>query len=269
MTTNVTMLTPAADAGDIVLTGNGSLTITGAGLIPLKTAKLGVKVAAAAAVASQATIVLPTIGNATTYAFSFNQMVNGQLLQQVITSTTPASGGTAATVTADLLLKLTAFGFSLASFTLNTLTITAVGSTTNPTFVMRSLTNTTVTMTVAGSVAVGDYADVLAQGGTPVVGTTYDRYNYQTFPAIATIGGASATPIVNENIIFVDKTTSATNATKFGIGWTNVTQGYAVAAGVAQNKAALTTAGGTSAAALAAAIILQAGVDEFNQQTAS
>ena len=93
MTTNVTMLTPAADAGDIVLTGNGSLTITGAGLIPLKTAKLGVKVAAAAAVASQSTIVLPTIGNNTTYAFSFNQVVNGQLRQQVISSTTPASGG--------------------------------------------------------------------------------------------------------------------------------------------------------------------------------
>jgi hypothetical protein len=270
MNTTVTMLTPTTNAGDITLTGGGNLTITSAGSIPLKNAKLGAKVVAAAAVASNYTILFPTIGNSTTYAIAINQMVNGQLIQQVVSSTTPASGGTAATVTADLKLKAEAFGFSFASFTLSTLTITAVGSTANPVFTISAISNiTTVTQAVAGSVAVGDYNDVLALGGTPVVGTTYDRYNYSVTSNDIAVGGSSAIPIVSNGIIFVDKTTNGTNATTFGIGWTNVTQGYTVAAGVAVNKAAITTAGATSAIALAAAINLQAGMDSFNQQTAS
>jgi len=268
MNTTVTMLTPAANAGDITLTGGGNLTITGVGLIPLKNAVLGAKVVAAAAVASNYTMLLPTIGNNTTYAIAINQMVNGQMIQQVVSSTTPASGGTAATVTADLKLKAEAFGFSFASFTLSTLTITAVGSTTNPVFTISAVSNiTTVTQAVAGSVAVGDFADVTALGGTPVVGTTYDRYNYNVTSNDIAVGGSSAIPIVSNGIIFVDKTTNGTNATTFGIGWTNVTQGYTVNAGVAAAYTAVT--GAADLTALKAALGITQGQNSFNQQTSA
>ncbi len=270
MQTNVTMLTPAADAGDITLTGGGNLTITSVGLIPLKKAVLSAKVAAAAAVASQATVVVGSAGavsNSTTYSFGISQMVNGQLIQQVISSTTAASGSTSATVSADLKTKAKAFGFSFASWILSTSTITIVGSSTNPVFVVTNLSNAVTTQTVAGSVAVGDYNDVLAQGGTPVVGTTYDRYNFSITSNDVALGGASIVPVVTNGIIFVDKTTSATNATKFGIGWTNVTQGYTVNAGVAAAYTAVT--GALDLTALKAALGITQGQNIFNQQTSA
>jgi hypothetical protein len=50
--------TVAASAGDIVLTGNGQLKMTGAPVFPLKSSRLGDRVAAAAAVAQVSTVTL-------------------------------------------------------------------------------------------------------------------------------------------------------------------------------------------------------------------
>jgi hypothetical protein len=164
-------------------------------------------------------------------------------------------------------LKAEAMGFSFASFTLSTDTITAVGGSGNEIFVCRNISNTTVTRTVVGSYARGNTADVTAQGGTPAAGLSYSKFSILVGTVAPSDGGNSQNVVYQDYTLFVNE--AATNFSTFAQGYSNILNGYAVNGGVAPATAiAALSVPATATAAQTAALTQVAniyGVDIFNQ----
>lgn len=269
--------TVAASAADVVLTGDGKLSITGAPVIPLKLSKMGTKIAAAAAVARIQTITITTTPAAnTSYAFVVVQKVNNNTMTRTIRVTTPAGNYTSSVISNQFKTQLENNGLKMTASVGGTsdsvTTITAAAG--YEVYAISPVENTTAAVSAAGSYAVG-LGSVLAASGLNgfTAANYYDAYPVSIGQEIIVDGGARKDVGVNKYVVYVnigtDPSSPSANSALVSIGYSNVAQGYAVAAGVAQNKAAITTAGATSAVALAAAINLQAGVNSFNQKTAT
>ena len=266
----------AASAGDIVLSGDGQLAITGAPVTQLKISKLGTRISATAGVLQVSTVTIATTPAAnTTYSFAITQVINGNTVARKVSVTTPAVAPTASNVSNQFKTQLDNLGLQV--------TVTVGGTSDSVTtitakagynkFTIVNLSSTTVATGTAGVYALGLGSDLLASGLTGFTPANY----YDAYPItqgselilnagfVEQLSQSTYTVYVN---IGTNPSSPSTNAGLVRVGYTNVAQGYAVAAGVVQNKAAITAAAATSTVALAAAINLQAGQNSFNQQTA-
>jgi hypothetical protein len=267
----------AADSGDIVLSGDGQLAITGAPVTQLKISKLGTRISATAGVLQVSTVTIASTPAAnTTYSFAITQEINGNTVARKVSVTTPAVAPTASNVSNQFKTQLDNLGLQVTSAvsggSSEVTTITAKAGYNK--FTIVNLSTTTVATGTAGVYALGLGSNLLASGLTGFTPANY----YDAYPItqgselilnagfVEQLSQSTYTVYVN---IGTNPSSVGANAAKVRIGYTNVAQGYAVAAGVVQNQAALTTAAGVSVAALATAINLQAGQNSFNQQTAS
>jgi hypothetical protein len=267
----------AANSGDIVLSGDGQLAITGAPVTQLKISSMGTRVSATAGVLQVSTVTIATTPAAnTTYSFAITQLIGSNTVSRRVSVTTPAVAPTATVVSNQFKTLLENLGLqvtaSVGGASDSVTTITAVAGYNQ--FTIVNLSSTTVATGTAGVYALGLGSNLLAAGLTGFTSTNY----YDAYPItqgselilnagfVEQLSQTLYTVYVN---IGTNPSSPGANAAKVRIGYTNVAQGYAVAAGVVQNQAALTTAAGVSVAALATAINLQAGQNSFNQQTAS
>jgi len=267
----------AANSGDIVLSGDGQLAITGAPVTQLKISSMGTRVSATAGVLQVSTVTIATTPAAnTTYSFAITQLIGSNTVSRRVSVTTPAVAPTATVVSNQFKTLLENLGLqvtaSVGGASDSVTSITAVAGYNQ--FTIVNLSSTTVATGTAGVYALGLGSNLLAAGLTGFTSTNY----YDAYPItqgselilnagfVEQLSQTLYTVYVN---IGTNPSSPGANAAKVRIGYTNVAQGYAVAAGVVQNQAALTTAAGVSVAALATAINLQAGQNSFNQQTAS
>jgi hypothetical protein len=267
----------AASAGDIVLSGDGQLAITGAPVTQLKISKMGTIIPATAGVLQVSTVTIATtLAANTTYSFAITQEINGNTVARKVSVTTPAVAPTASNVSNQFKTQLDNLGLQVTSAvgggSSEVTTITAKAGYNK--FTIVNLSSTTVATGTAGVYAVGLGSNLLASGLTGFTPANY----YDAYPItqgsemilnagfVEQLSQSTYTVYVN---IGTNPSSPSTNAGLVRGGYTNVAQGYAVAAGVKQNKAAITTAGAVDSVALAAAINLQAGVNSFNQQSAT
>jgi hypothetical protein len=271
--------TVAASAGDIVLTGNGQLAITGAPTIPLKLSRLGARRAAAAGVASVKVITLATtVVAGTRYAFTCSQEVDGQTVSRIISVT--ATSTSTAVVSAAMKTQLDNFGFEFASVVLsgtNDSVITITGAAGYETFTLANIANTTPSTTTPGNRAVGLGSVLLAQGLTGFTPANfYDAYPIEIGQELILDGGSRTQKATTPYTVYVNIGTnagspSATSAL-VAIGYSNVARGFIVNAGVAvptqaATAAAIAAATGDATIKAAVAPLAQIGVDVYNQRT--
>jgi hypothetical protein len=238
---------------------------------------LGTVISATAGVLQVTRVTITTTPAAnTTYSFAITQLIGSNTVSRRVSVTTPAVAPTATIVSNQFKTLLENLGLQVTAAVSGTsdsiTTITAVAGYNQ--FTVVNLSSTTVTAVTAGVYAIGLGSDLLASGLTGFTSTNYyDAYPIKQGSQLVLNGGFTEQVALSDYTVYVNIGTSPSspeaNAAKVRIGYTNVAQGYAVAAGVLQNKAAITTAAATSAVALAAAINLQAGQNSFNQQTAS
>lgn len=267
----------AANSGDIVLGGDGQLAIAGAPVTQLKISNLGTVISATAGVLQISTVTISTTPVAnTTYSFAITQVIGGNTVARRVSVTTPSVAPTATVVSNQFKTLLENLGLQVTASVGGTsdseTTITAVANYNQ--FTIVNLSSTTVATGTAGVYAVGLGSDLLAAGLTGFTSTNYyDAYPIKQGSQLVLNGGFTEQVALSDYTVYVNIGTNpasvAANAAKVRLGYSNVAQGYAVAAGVAQNKAAITTAAGVSVAALATAINLQAGQNSFNQKSAT
>jgi hypothetical protein len=199
----------AASAADITLAG-GILTFTGndAGLkVAIDYLALDRPVIARVApVAETLQISTFTYTFAVNKVFSFNimQRVDDENLQATISvdSTNPGLS-TDALVQAAFIKKATAFGFKITpTSAAGVITLTAQAG--YPKFKIVAISNGVAATSTAGVNAVGDFADVVAQGGTPTVGNTYSKYEFVTRHLGGEMFGKQASADTRKDIWFIN-----------------------------------------------------------------
>jgi hypothetical protein len=138
------------------------------------------------------------------FAFSLVQRVGDDNLQAVVSvdSTNPGLS-TDALVYAAFIKKVTALGFKITpTGGAGVVTLTAQAG--YPKFKMVAVSNGVAATTTAGVNAIGDYADVVAQGGTPTVGNTYSKYEFVSRVVSGEKFGRETSSDVKKDIWFIN-----------------------------------------------------------------
>jgi len=281
MATNYNIIeTVQASAADIVLAGDGQLSIKGAPVIPLKLSNLGAKVAAAAAVARVQTITITTTPAANTrYAFVVVQKVGNNTLTRTIAVTTPAGNYTSSVISNQFKTQLESNGLKVTASVGGTsdsvTTITAAAG--YEVYSISAIENTTAAVSTAGSYAVGLGSILNASGLEGFTATNYyDAYPVIIGQKLIVDGGArqdvGTTPYTVYVNIGTDAASPSANSALVSVGYSNVARGYVVNAGVAvatQATMAAAIAASTTVANLVSALVPvpKIGIDEYNQRT--
>jgi len=267
--------TVAASAGDLVLTGNGQLKMTGAPVFPLKSSRLGDRVAAAAAVAQVSTVTITAAAN-TRYAFVVTQKIGDDVMVRTISVRTGATAPTALSISNQFEKQLENNGLKVTATTaLGVTTITASAG--YEVFSIADAGNTAVATTTPGSYAVGLGSVLNASGLSGFVAANYyDAYPVEIGSDVVLNGGLEQGTALTDYTVFVNIGTnpsspSATSAL-VAVGYNNVARGYVVNAGVAVATqaalaAAITAAADVAALKTALAPVSKIGVDSYNQKT--
>jgi len=282
MATNYNIIeTVQASAADIVLAGDGQLSIKGAPVIPLKLSNLGAKVAAAAAVARVQTITITTTPAANTrYAFIVVQKIGNNVMTRTISVKTPAGNYTSSVISNQFKTQLESNGLEMTASVGGTsdsvTTITAAAG--YEVYSISAVENTTAAVSTAGSYAIG-LGSVLNASGLEgfTAANYYDAYPVIIGQKIIVDGGArrdvGTTPYTVYVNIGTDASSPSATSALVSVGYSNVARGFNVNAGVAVPTQAAITASITGAADLAAlkpvlnTFLPKIGVDEFNQRT--
>jgi hypothetical protein len=270
----------AASAGDIVLSGDGQLAITGAPVTQLKISKLGTRISATAGVLQVSTVTIATSPAAnTTYSFVVTQNINGNILTRNISVTTPAVAPTASNVSNQFKTQLENLGLqvtvSVGGSSDSVTTITAKAGYNK--FTIVNLSSTTVATTTPGVYAVGLGSDLLASGLTGFTPTNYyDAYPIKQGSKLIVDGGFTEQVALSDYTVYVnvgtDPSSVSANSALVRIGYTNVARGFNVNAGVAVPTQAATAAAITAATAdatlkAAVAPLALIGANVYNQAT--
>ena len=269
--------TVAASAGDIVLTGNGQLKMAGAPVFPLKSSRLGDRVAAAAAVAQVSTVTVTAAAN-TRYAFVVTQRIGDDVMVRTISVRTGATAPTALSISNQFEKQLENNGLRVTATTaLGVTTITAAAG--FEVFSIADAGNTTVATTTAGSYAVGLGSVLNASGLSGFVAANYyDAYPVEIGSDVVLNGGLEQGTALTDYTVFVNIGTNAASPSAtsalVAVGYSNVARGFNVHAGVAvatQAATATAMAAATTVADLKAAVVPLAliGVNSYNQKTSS
>lgn len=274
--------TVADNSGNIVLSGDGRLAISGAPVVPLKNSKLSPVVAAGAAVAGVVTVTIAsTLAANTTYGFVVTQRIGSNIMSRTILVTTGAIAPTASSVSNMFKRQIENYGLKMtvsvggSSDTVST--ITASGG--YEVFTVVDLSNTTVAVGTVGVYAVGLGANLNAMGLTGFTeGNYYDAYSIN-IGGDAIVNGGFITERVNRSyVVYVNIGTNPASveakAAKFRNGYANVSKGFVVNDGVAvatqaATGTAITAAGDLAALKVAVAPLAQIGVNSYNQVTTS
>lgn len=281
MATNYNIIeTVQASAADIVLAGDGQLSIKGAPVIPLKLSNLGAKVAAAAAVARVQTITITTTPAANTrYAFIVVQKIGNNVMTRTISVKTPAGNYTSSVISNQFKTQLESNGLEMTASVGGTsdsvTTITAAAG--YEVYSISAVENTTAAVSTAGSYAIG-LGSVLNASGLEgfTAANYYDAYPVIIGQKIIVDGGARQDVGTTPYTVYVNIGTNAASPSAtsalVSVGYSNVARGYVVNAGVAVATQAATLAAiaaSTTVANLVAALpaAAQIGIDDFNQRT--
>jgi hypothetical protein len=267
--------TVAASAGDIVLTGNGQLKMTGAPVFPLKSSRLGDRVAAAAAVAQVSTVTVTAAAN-TRYAFVVTQKIGDDVMVRTISVRTGATAGAAVDISNQFEKQLESNGLKMTATTaLGVTTITAAAG--FEVFSIANVSNTAVATTTPGSYAVGLGSVLNASGLSGFVAANYyDAYPVEIGSDVVLNGGIEQGTALTDYTVFVNIGTNAASPSAtsalVAVGYSNVARGFNVNAGVAvatQAATATAIAAATTVAGLVAAVapLGLIGVNSYNQKT--
>jgi hypothetical protein len=267
--------TVAASAGDIVLTGNGQLKMTGAPVFPLKSSRLGDRVAAAAAVAQVSTVTITAAAN-TRYAFVVTQKIGDDVMVRTISVRTGATAGAAVDISNQFEKQLESNGLKMTATTaLGVTTITAAAG--FEVFSIANVSNTAVATTTPGSYAVGLGSVLNASGLSGFVAANYyDAYPVEIGSDVVLNGGIEQGTALTDYTVFVNIGTNAASPSAtsalVAVGYSNVARGFNVNAGVAvatQAATATAIAAATTVAGLVAAVapLGLIGVNSYNQKT--
>jgi hypothetical protein len=270
----------AANSGDIVLSGDGQLAITGAPVTQLKISNLGTVISATAGVLQASTVTIATTPAAnTTYSFAITQLIGSNTVSRRVSVTTPAVAPTATVVSNQFKTLLENLGLEVTASVGGTsdsvTTITAVAGYNQ--FTIVNLSSTTVATGTAGVYAVGLGSDLLAAGLTGFTSTNYyDAYPIKQGSQLVLNGGFTEQVALSDYTVYVNIGTNPSsvgaNAAKVRLGYSNVARGFNVNAGVAvatQAATAAAIAAATTVAGLVAAVapLGLIGVNEYNQVT--
>jgi hypothetical protein len=244
--------TVAASAGDLVLTGNGQLKMTGAPVFPLKSSRLGDRVAAAAAVAQVSTVTVTAAAN-TRYAFVVTQKIGDDVMVRTISVRTGATAGAAVDISNQFEKQLESNGLKMTATTaLGVTTITAAAG--FEVFSIANVSNTAVATTTPGSYAVGLGSVLNASGLSGFVAANYyDAYPVEIGSDVVLNGGIEQGTALTDYTVFVN---IGTNAASPSATSALVAVGY--------SNAAATTVAGLVAAVAPLGLI---GVNSYNQKT--
>ncbi len=267
--------TVAASAGDLVLTGNGQLKMTGAPVFPLKSSRLGDRVAAAAAVAQVSTVTITAAAN-TRYAFVVTQKIGDDVMVRTISVRTGATAGAAVDISNQFEKQLESNGLKMTATTaLGVTTITAAAG--FEVFSIANVSNTAVATTTPGSYAVGLGSVLNASGLSGFVAANYyDAYPVEIGSDVVLNGGLEQGTALTDYTVFVNIGTNAASPSAtsalVAVGYSNVARGFNVNAGVAvatQAATATAIAAATTVAGLVAAVapLGLIGVNSYNQKT--
>jgi hypothetical protein len=267
--------TVAASAGDLVLTGNGQLKMTGAPVFPLKSSRLGDRVAAAAAVAQVSTVTVTAAAN-TRYAFVVTQKIGDDVMVRTISVRTGATAGAAVDISNQFEKQLESNGLKMTATTaLGVTTITAAAG--FEVFSIANVSNTAVATTTPGSYAVGLGSVLNASGLSGFVAANYyDAYPVEIGSDVVLNGGIEQGTALTDYTVFVNIGTNAASPSAtsalVAVGYSNVARGFNVNAGVAvatQAATATAIAAATTVAGLVAAVapLGLIGVNSYNQKT--
>jgi hypothetical protein len=270
----------AASAGDIVLSGDGQLAITGAPVTQLKISKMGTRISATAGVLQVSTVTIATTPAAnTTYSFAITQVIGANTVARKVSVTTPAVAPTASVVSNQFKTQLENLGLqvtvSVGGSSDSVTTITAKAGYNK--FTIVNLSSTTVATGTAGVYALGLGSDLLASGLTGFTSTNY----YDAYPItqgsemilnagfVEQLSQSTYTVYVN---IGTNPSSPSTNAGLVRVGYSNVARGFNVNAGVAvptQADTATAITNATADATLKAAVAPLAliGANVYNQAT--
>lgn len=227
--------TVAASAGDLVLTGNGQFKMTGAPVFPLKSSRLGDRVAAAAAVAQVSTVTITAAAN-TRYAFVVTQKIGDDVMVRTISVRTGATAPTALSISNQFEKQLENNGLKVTATTaLGVTTITASAG--YEVFSIADAGNTAVATTTAGSYAVGLGSVLNASGLSGFVAANYyDAYPVEIGSNVVLNGGLEQGTALTDYTVFVNIGTNAASPSAtsalVAVGYNNVARGYVVNAGV-------------------------------------
>jgi hypothetical protein len=229
----------AANSGDIVLSGDGQLAITGAPVTQLKISNLGTVISATAGVLQVSTVTIATTPAAnTTYSFAITQLIGSNTVSRRVSVTTPAVAPTATVVSNQFKTLLENLGLEVTASVGGTsdsvTTITAVAGYNQ--FTIVNLSSTTVATGTAGVYAVGLGSNLLASGLTGFTSTNYyDAYPIVQGSQLILNGGFTEQVALSDYTVYVNIGTNPSsvgaNAAKVRLGYSNVARGFIVNSG--------------------------------------